>query len=603
MSHRHFVLALAAFALAAPAIATPPNVVIILMDDLGGRDVGCYGSTYYHTPNIDRLATNGVRFSDAYAACPVCSPTRASILTGKYPARLHLTDFLYGRPDRPDQRLLKPNTLRQLPLEEVTLAEALKSAGYTTGHVGKWHLGGPGFLPTDQGFDVNVAGGAAGSPPTYFAPFKNARGQFLTGLENAPAGEYLTDRLTSEAEKFIEMNKDRPFFLYFAHYAVHIPLMAKPEVVAKYSSGGKPGTQNNPIYAAMVESMDDSVGRVMKKLADLELTERTIVIFTSDNGGLSVLEGPNTPATSNLPLREGKGYLYEGGIREPFIISGPGVTKPGTTCKTPVCSIDLFPTVLNLCGVKSDVKVDGINIAPLLRGEKVERPDDALYWHYPHYSNQGGRPCSAIRWGGLKLIKFHETGRMEVYDVETDVGETYNVISNGSNMSIFRKIMSGKLDAWLKSVDAQMNQPNPKYVPNPQAADGIVTLPAKTADVHGLQLRFEPSPHKNTLGCWFRVEDSASWEFEVTKPGTFRVEVLQGCGTGQGGSTVEVTVAGQTNSFVVEDTGHFQNFKSRDIGSVRIDKSGRFTLAIQPKTKAKAAVMDVRQVRLLPVGG
>jgi arylsulfatase A len=578
------------------APAAPPNVVIILMDDLGWADVGCYGSKYYHTPQIDRLATTGLRFTDAYAVCPVCSPTRASILTGRYPARLHLTDFLYGRPDRPDQRLLKPNVLRQLPLEEVTLAEALKTAGYATGHVGKWHLGGPGFLPTDQGFDVNIAGAATGSPPTYFAPFKNARGEFLPGLENAPAGEYLTDRLTAEAERFIESNKARPFLLYFAHYAVHIPLMAKPDVVAKYPAGGKPGTQNNPIYAAMVESMDDSVGRVVKKLADLGLTDRTIVIFTSDNGGLSVLEGPDTPATTNAPLREGKGYLYEGGIREPFIVTGPGVAKPGTTCATPISSIDLFPTILELCGAKSDAKTDGISIAPLLRGDSISR--DALYWHYPHYSNQGGCPGGAVRAGDLKLIEFYETGRQELYDLRRDKGETRNLAGDRPEVV---KELAAKFDGWRQSVGAQMMKPNPDYVPNPQATDGIVTLPAKFADVHGTQLRFEPSPHKNTLGVWSRIEDFATWEFQVTKPGAFHVEVLQGCGPGQGGSTVEVTIAGQSLTFIVEDTGGFQNFKPRDIGTVRLDEAGRYTITVKPKTKTKNAVMDVRQMRLIPV--
>jgi arylsulfatase A-like enzyme len=596
--YRRFIAALVVVAFAASVRAAPPNVVLILMDDLGGRDVGCYGSTYYRTPHIDRLAANGVRFTDAYAACPVCSPTRASILTGKYPARLHLTTFLPGRPDRPDQRLLRPVINQHLPLEEVTLAKALKGAGYTTGHVGKWHLGGPGFLPTDQGFDLNVAGGAMGAPPTYFAPFKNGRGQFLPGLENAPGGEYLTDRLTGEAERFIESNKDRPFFLYFAHYAVHIPLMAKPEIVAKYPAGGKAGTQNNPIYAAMVESMDDSVGRVMKKLADLGLTERTIIIFTSDNGGLSVLEGPNTPATTNAPLREGKGYLYEGGIREPFIVAGQGVTKPGTKCSTPVCSIDLFPTVLELCGVKSEAKIDGVSIAPLLRGEAMER-GDVLYWHYPHYSNQGGRPGGAIRSGEMKLIEFYETGRRELYDLSRDTGETRNLAGERPEVV---QLLASNLNRWLQSVDAQMMKPNPKYVPNPQAADGTVTLPAKTADVHGTQLRFEPSPHKNTLGCWFQIEDSASWAFEVTKAGKFRVEVLQGCGAGQGGSTAEVSVADQPLTFTIEDTGGFQNFKPRDIGTVRLEKPGRYALTVKPTSKAKAAVMDVRQVRLLPTG-
>jgi arylsulfatase A-like enzyme len=444
------------------ASAAQPNVVVILMDDLGGRDVGCYGSTYYRTPNIDRLAASGMQFTDAYAACPVCSPTRASIMTGKYPARLHLTDWLPGRPDRPDQRLLRPVIRQHLPLEEITVAEALKAGGYATGHVGKWHLGGRGCLPTDQGFDVNIAGSETGSPPTYFAPYTNGR-RSLPGLEDAPKGEYLTDRLTTEAEKFIEANKDRPFFLYFAHFAVHIPLMAKPEITAKYATDGKFGAQNNPIYAAMVESMDDSVGRIVKKLADLRLSERTVVIFTSDNGGLSVREGPNTPATSNAPFREGKGYLYEGGIREPFIVVAPHLVNPGTTCPMSVSSIDLFPTILELCGVPSDAKPDGVSIVPLLRGGTISR--DALFWHYPHYSNQGGKPSGAIRAGNTKLIEFYETGKLELYDLNKDVGENHDLANERPDIV---KRMATKLDAWRRSVDAQMMKPNPAYIPNPR---------------------------------------------------------------------------------------------------------------------------------------
>lgn len=577
--------------------AERPNVVIILMDDLGRNDLGCYGSTYHRTPHIDRLAAAGVRFTDAYAACPVCSPTRASILTGKYPARLHLTDWLPGRIDRPDQRLARSAFRQQLPLEEVTLAEALRTAGYATAAVGKWHLGGSGFLPTDQGFDVNVAGGANGSPPTYFAPFKNRQGRFLPGLEQAPAREYLTDRLTAEAERIIEQNKARPFFLYLAHHAVHTPLMAKADVAAKYPTGGKPGTQNNPVYAAMIESMDDSVGRVMKKLDELRLTQRTLVVFTSDNGGLSVKEGTHTPATTNAPLREGKGFLYEGGNRVPYLIAGPGIAKAGTTCDTPVSSIDLFPTVLDVCGVKSEAKADGVSIAPLLRGEPIIR--EAIYWHYPHYANQGGRPGGAIRAGDLKLIEFYETGRRELFDVRRDLGERQNLAAERPDVV---KQLAAKLGAWRGAVGAQMMTPNPRYVPNPQSADGTVTLPAKTADVHGVQLRYEAQPHKDTLGFWTRTDDSASWEFQVTKPGAFRVEVLQGCGAGQGGSTVDVSVAEQSLSFTVEDTGGFQSFKALEIGTIRLAKPGRYTLVVRPATKSKNAVMDLRLVRLIPGG-
>jgi arylsulfatase A-like enzyme len=589
---------LTASALATPAAEPPrPNVILILADDLGWADLGCYGSTYHRTPHLDRLARDGLRFTDAYAACPVCSPTRAAIMTGKYPARLNLTDWLPGRPDRPDQRLLRPVIAQHLPPEEPTIAELLHAAGYATGHVGKWHLGGAGFGPERRGFDINVAGDQRGSPPGYFAPFRDKQGRFLPGLEKVEPGTYLTDRLTTAAEEFVEQNRDRPFFLYLAHYAVHIPLQAKPDLVARYPAGGKPGTQNNPIYAAMVESVDDSVGRLRAKLDALGLAERTVLLFTSDNGGLCVKEGPNTPSTINAPLREGKGYLYEGGIREPLLVSWPGVTRAGSVSNTPVCSIDFLPTILDICQVKTEVKADGIDLVPLLRGGAAPARE-ALYWHYPHYSNQGGRPGGAVRAGDWKLLEFYERGRQELYDLKADVGEHRNRIADKPELA---KELAGKLSAWREAVGARMMKPNPDYHPNPQEADGTITLPGRTAEVHGTQLRYEPLPHKDTLGYWTRAEDWASWDFEVSKPGAFTVTVLQGCGPGQGGSEVELTVADQTLHLTVEDTGHFQNFKAREVGQVRLDQAGRYTLRVTPRRKAAGAVMDLRSVTLRPV--
>ncbi|HWG44668.1 MAG TPA: sulfatase-like hydrolase/transferase [Gemmataceae bacterium] len=582
---------------AADGEKTPPgrlNVVVILADDLGWADLSCYGSKYHKTPNLDRLAARGMRFTDAYAAASICSPTRAALLTGKYPARLNLTDWLPGRADRPDQKLLRPVINQQLPSSEITLAAALKAAGYATGHIGKWHLGGKGAGPQQRGFDVNIAGDAAGSPRSYFAPFKSKDGRFIPGLERAPEGEYLTDRLTVEAEKFIESNRAKPFFLYLAHYTVHIPLRAKADMVAKYKPG-RPGQQGNPTYAAMIESLDDGVGRILKKLDELKLSERTLVVFTSDNGGLSVLEGPNTPATINAPLREGKGYLYEGGLRVPLIVRCPGVTRPGSTSAAPVCSFDLFPTILDACGVKSDSKTDGVSLVSLMKGDALKR--EALFWHYPHYSNQGGHPGGAIRAGDYKLIEFYENGRRELYDVKKDLGESRNLSADKPEMV---KELGEKLAAWRKAVGAKTMKPNSDYVPNPQAAGGTITLPARTAEVHGTQLRYEPLPHKNTLGFWVRTEDWASWEFTITRPGSFTVEVLQGCGKGQGGSVVEVSIGERSLTFTVEDTGHFQNFKSRTIGTVTLDKAGRYTLTVRPKKKAAAAVMDLRAVTLKP---
>jgi arylsulfatase A-like enzyme len=591
------ILVMTALAVAGGQVraAERPNIILILCDDLGWADLGCYGSTYHKTPHLDRLAASGVRFTDAYAACPVCSPTRASLLTGRYPQRYNLTDWLPGRPDRPDQKLLRPKINQQLPLEEITVAEALKPAGYVCGHVGKWHLGGKGFGPQQQGFDLNIAGDQTGTARSYFAPFTSKDGTVMPGLETAPDGEYLTDRLTAEAEKFIDANRDRPFFLYLAHYAPHIPLRARPELVAKYRPG-KHGEQGNPTYAAMLESIDDGVGRILQKLDDLKLAGRTVVVFNSDNGGLATLEGSSMAATYNGPLREGKGYLYEGGIRVPLLVRWPGVARAGTTCNVPVSSIDFFPTVLDACGVTSEAKLDGASLVPLLKGGDLKR--EALYWHYPHYANQGSRPGGAVRAGAYKLIEFYENGRRELYDLSRDVSEARNLIAGKPEVA---KELAAKLDAWRKDVGARMMTPNPDYLPNPQAKDGTITLPAHTAEVHGTQLRFEPLPHKNTLGFWTRADDWASWEFTVTTPGRFAVELLQGCGKGQGGSEVELAVGGQSLQFTVEDTGHFQNFKAREIGTVKIDKAGRHTLTLKPKRKAAAAVMDVRSVTLKPV--
>ncbi len=585
-----------------------PNVVLIVADDLGGMDLGCYGSKFHRTPALDKLAASGVRFTDAYAACPVCSPTRAALMTGKVPARLHLTDWLPGRGDRPDQMLRRPVIRQELPLEEATLAEALKAGGYATAHIGKWHLGGEGFGPREQGFDVNIAGDHTGTPRSYFAPYRGGKkGQtaaVMPGLEDAPAGEYLTDRLTAEAEKFIEAHRAEPFFVYLPHYGVHTPLKAKADMIATYPSwdGVPHGKQENPIYAAMLESVDASVGRIVAKLEQLGLRENTLVIFTSDNGGLATLEGANTPATNNGPLREGKGWLYEGGIRVPLIMSGPGVTKaadgkPARTDKTPVWSCDILPTVLELAGLKPAAAVDGASLAGLLK-ENAAPQREALYWHYPHYANQGGKPGGAIRAGQWKLIEFYENGRRELFDVSAGGGESRNWAAEKPEVVAE---LAGKLDAWRKSVDAQMPTPNADYVPNPAANDGSITLAARSAEIHGITLRYEPLPHKNTVGFWTNPDDYATWEFTVAKPGRYEVEILQGCGKGQGGSEAKMVVGGQTLTFTVEDTGHFQNFVPRTIGTVKIDQPGRKTLELRAVKKAKAAVMDCRQITLRPV--
>lgn len=613
LSLRCALLLLAAFSLPLSAAAPKLNFIFILIDDLGQRDLGCYGSKFYRTPNIDRMAAQGMKFTDAYAACPVCSPTRASIMTGKYPARLHLTDWLPGRGDLPPQRLARPIINQQLPLTEVTIAERLKTAGYVTAHVGKWHLGGEGFEPQKQGFDINIAGDHTGTPMSYFAPFggtgKDGKARAMTGLEQAPDGEYLTDRLTTEAEKIIEANKEKPFFLYLAHFAVHTPLKAKPEVVAKYPHDtNKAGQQTNSIYAAMIESVDDSVGRILKKLDDLKLADRTMVFFTSDNGGLCVREGPSTPATINSPLREGKGYLYEGGIRVPLLVRGPGI-KPGSITTNAMSSVDYFPTMLELAGLPLGVPasagatsgaeagatnlIDGVSLVPVLNGGT--NAPRALFWHYPHYSNQGGKPGGAIREGDFKLIEFYETGRVELFDLKS--GENKNLAEEPAHAPRVKAMVS-KLDTWRIKTGAQMMLPNPAYKPSPQGADGTITMLGQHADVHGAMLRFEPLPHKNTLGYWVNPTDWASWEFEVAKPGKFTMEITYGCGNGSGGSEVEFAVGGQVLTFKVEQTGGFQAFVKRELGEMSFEKPGRYTLTVKPKSKPGPAVMDLPQVVL-----
>ncbi len=585
-----------------PALAQPrrPNVVLIVADDLGQRDLGCYGSSFHRTPHLDALAKAGARFTDCSSSCPVCSPTRASILTGMYPQRFGITDWLPGRPDNPAQMLRRPELTMQLPLAAVTLAERLRAAGYATAHVGKWHLGGEGFGPEAQGFDVNVAGDHTGTPMSYFAPFQSKKG-VMRGLETAPAGEYLTDRLTAEAERFIDRNKDRPFFLYLAHYAPHTPLRAPADVVARYPAPPAHGRQSNATYAAMVERLDAGVGRVVAKLDELKLSDNTVVIFTSDNGGLATLEGMPFAPTINSPFREGKGYLYEGGLRIPLLVKWPAVVKPGTAPTFAACSIDLVPTVVEAYGGVPgeggrERPFDGVSLLPLFRDQPI--PARNLFWHYPHYANQGSRPGGAVRSGPWKFVEFYETGRRELFDLSKDVSESRNLAADRPEVVTD---LAAKHAAWRADVGAKMPTPNPDYRPNPPAQDGSITLHARTAQVFGTMLRFEPLPHKNTLGFWVNRDDHAAFEFTATEPGTFRVEVLQGCGKGSGGAEVELAVGDAKLTFAVKDTGGFQAFEARDVGTLRVAAAGRHTLTVRARTKPGPAVMDLRQVVLRPV--
>ncbi len=469
-NRRDFLKNAAALALTGAAVTGQPprprlNIVFILADDLGWTDLGCYGSRYYQTPNVDRLATQGMRFTNAYAACPVCSPTRASIFTGRYPARLQLTDWIPGRPQWPSARLITPRFRQELPLEELTIPKMLKPEGYRSASIGKWHLGGPGFSPEQQGFDLNIAGTRRGSPASYFGPFD------LPGLQNSEKGEFLTERLTEEALKFMEDSRNRPFFLYLPHFTVHLPLQARPEAIAKYQAKTRVDQpQHNPTYAAMVESFDRSVGAVLAKLDDLKIADRTVVFINSDNGGLLYEGRSHDNVTSNRPLRAGKGHLYEGGIREPLIVRWPGVVKAGGACDVPVSSVDYFPTIRDIAGLppSQEPRLDGLSLMPLLKGASAWRRD-ALYWHYPHYSNQGGPPAGAVRSGDFKLIEFFEDGKLELYDLAHDPSEQTNLAPVQTQRTAE---LHGLLKQWRESVGASMPVENPNYDPE-KAGQGL----------------------------------------------------------------------------------------------------------------------------------
>lgn len=454
-----------------PSPPRPWNVILILIDDLGATDLGYAGSRFYETPNIDRLASGGMRFTNGYSACTVCSPTRAAILTGQYPARLHITDWIKGH-QRPKAKLRVPDWTMYLPLEETTLAERLHAAGYATIHIGKWHLGDPPYYPQHQGFDVNLGGTFMGQPGSYFFPY--GTGERRVPLEGGAEGEYLTDRLADEAVRLIEANRHRPFFLYFAHYAVHTPLQAKPEWTEHYqrkldeaaARGDDFDGQQCPVYAAMIHSMDEAVGRVTDTVERLGLADRTIVIFTSDNGGLTLPACKQKPVTHNIGLRAGKGSAYEGGVRVPLIVRWPGVTQPGSVSDTPVISNDLYPTILEMAGVPDapDHIRDGESVVPILKSPAATR-QSPLFWHYPHYHPGGATPYSAIRDGDWRLVHFFEDDRVELYNLRDDPEERRDL---AAEMPDRIRELKAKLEAWRAAVAAQLPIPNPDYDPNNQ---------------------------------------------------------------------------------------------------------------------------------------
>lgn len=469
------LVGLSALSHAAPTTVKPMNVVVLLADDLGWMDIGANNPrTFYETPNIDRLARQGMRFTNGYAANPVCSPTRYSVMTGKYPTRVGLTNWL---PGVRTERFRDAPIILQMPLEETTLAEALKPAGYRTAFVGKWHLGDQEkYWPEAQGFDVNIAGWSMGRPTSYFSPYKNPR------IEDGPKGEHLTERLANESIRLLERFKaeGRPFYLQHSFYDVHTPLQARPELIAKYEakarrlglkaeftgepqyyvSDTKPrrvrATQNHAVYAAMVEEMDTALGRILAVLDRLDLATNTIVIFTSDNGGLSSNEGS---PTSNLPLRGGKGWVYEGGIREPWIVRLPGAAREGATSDVPVMSIDIFPTALAAAGVAipPGLQIDGQNLLPLLRGGPAPARD-ALFWHYPHYGNQGGFPGGAVRMGDWKLVENYEDGLIALYNLRDDIGEQHDL---AKVEAVRAETMRARLHAWYRETGAKFLRAKP----------------------------------------------------------------------------------------------------------------------------------------------
>jgi arylsulfatase A-like enzyme len=444
-----------------------PNIVFVLADDLGINDLGVYGRRDHRTPNLDRLAAEGLRFTTAYVASPICSPSRAALMTGRHPARLHLTTYIPGRADAPSQKLLHPKMRQQLPIEERTLAEHLRDAGYATAMIGKWHLGGTGFLPREQGFDVYHAG----QPTTKPSETEGGKGEY---------------DLTREATRFIDANRDRPFFLYLAHNNPHIPyLAARPELIASNRQAF------DPAYAATIETLDDSVGRLLAHIDAAGLRDRTIFVFTSDNGGLHVPEGPHARVTHNTPFRAGKGYLFEGGLRVPLIVRGPGLATR-RVIDAPIVNLDWLPTLLELAGAPAASGIDGVSQAALLRTGEARGGSRTFFWHIPHYTNQGSRPAGAIRQGAWKLVEHYDGDGVALFDLERDIAEQRDRAgAEPARAAALRR----QLGEWRRSVGAQENTPNPS---------------ADTALFNALYVTFDPTrfdPLRADAKAWSAVAE------------------------------------------------------------------------------------------------
>ena len=455
-----------------------PNFIFIVVDDLGWADLACYGADLHETPNIDTFAKGSVKFTNAYAAAAICTPTRASLLSGKSPAKLNMTIWReWAKNQLYDRKMIPPDVEGNLPLEEVTIAEEMKDAGYVTAHIGKWHVGDAEHFPEVQGFDINVGATVWGAPPTFFYPYKGEIYQsyrFTPGLERDASGqynldregEYLTDRLTDEAINIMERFRDESFFINLSYYTVHTPIEAKVELVEYYKKRLKQGmSHQNAIYAAMVHILDQNVGKLLKKLDELDLTKNTVVVFTSDNGGF-INEWDGKTVTNNFPLRSGKGALYEGGIRVPTMIRWPGVTIPGATCDYPITTQDFYPTLLEMANLKGDPKqveeFDGISLAPILKNPQAKLEQREMYWHYPHYY-MTTRPVSAILQGDWKLLEFFEDNHVELYNLKDDIGEKNDLAkTHPAKTAELLKLLS----EWRKNVNAPMPRPNPDYQGN-----------------------------------------------------------------------------------------------------------------------------------------
>ena len=587
-----------------------PHVVLLVADDLGIADLSCYGAPAGRTPHLDRLAASGVRFATALAPASVCSPSRVALMAGVHPARAGITTFLPGRSDRASHRLLAAPIEDRLPGHFPTLAERLGPAGYRCHYVGKWHLGG---AATDRGFLTHATGKA---DPGAESP-EGGKGEHRQAADAAAV-------LAREAHG----GPDAPVLLVVGFDSPHVPLAAPADAVARHSGAF------HPAYAAMIEGLDAAVGTILAAIDAAGIADETLVVFTSDNGGLHVPEVGDPPPTTNAPFRAGKGFLHDGGLRVPLLVRLPGFAAGGRTIDAPVSTGDLAATIAALAGVAPPASGDFRDLAGSL-GAAPPAADREFFWHQPHYTNQGGRPGGAVRRGRWKLLEHFEDGRLELFDLDADPGERHDLAA--AEPALVAELR-GRLEAWRRDVGARGMAANPRLDPAlwrachgvtdvsllepaptaaemvaglaawraamddagagpPPARQGFIRLAAADATVAGEKLRFEPQPEKDTLGYWVNEADRAWWDFRLDEPGRYRVVALSACGAGQGGSRVELAAGASRLEFEVEETGHFQRFVPRDRGVLDLP-AGAVRLEVRALSKKAAAVMDLRQITL-----